>query len=102
MIASYGSVILRLADHPGYLPSEDEDEVAALRSHRLHSDDRLNRDAKQLPQGNQVIYRRSGFSFLPFVDCLGGIEAEIVLEVTDGEVMFNPDTKPILKSIQKR
>ena len=25
MIASYGSVILRLADHPGYLPSEDED-----------------------------------------------------------------------------
>ena len=84
-------VILRLADHPGYLPSEDEDEVAALRSHRFNSDDRLNRNVKQLPQGNQVIYRRSGLSFLPLIDCLGRIEAEIVLEVTDGEVMFNPE-----------
>ena len=91
MIASYGSVILRLADHPEYLPSEDEDEVAALRSHRFHSDDRLNRNVKQLRQGNQVIYCRSGLSFLPLIDCLGRIEAEIVLEVTDGEVMFNPE-----------
>ena len=91
MIASYGTIILRLADHPGYLPSEDEDEVAALRSHRFNSDDRLNRNVKQLRQGNQVIYCRSGLSFLPLIDCLGRIEAEIVLEVTDGEVMFNPE-----------
>ena len=91
MIASYGSVILRLANHPGHFPSEDEDKFAAIHGHSLHSDDRLNRDAKQLPQGNQVIYRRGGLSFLPLIDCLGRIEAEIVLEVTDGEIMFNPE-----------
>ena len=93
MIDSYGSVILRLANHPGYLPSEDEDEVAALNGNRLHNYDRLNRDVKQLPQGNQVIYRRSGFSFLPFVDCLGHIKAEIILEVADGEVSIPPQNE---------